>query len=398
MFWNSLWKGDEGTVSSVMEYRERKQKIRKKRIVLIAAILVIVAVVIGAVQMIMERWKYKDYTVLDTTQQEDSMMSGHYMEFGDNVIKYGGDEVSLVNRQGTVLWDDPHSMENPQVETCKNYCVVYDQSGSTMMIYHQTGKVGEVQTGLPISKATIAGQGVCAVILEDGDATWINVYDKTGEEIVTAKTRIDSPGYPVDLSLSDDGLLLCVSYFCVKDNKPASYVAFYNFGNTGQNQMDNMVSGYTYIDTLIPEVDYVGNSYAIAFGDDGFVTYQGKQIPEEDITLKVEEDIRSVFHDENYIGMVFREEEEGNSYRIELYNKKGNKKWSVGTDVIYDQIKISHNQIILYNSDQFAIYTLKGHCRYRGTFEEGSIRNVIRKQGKHYMVITDGGVFTIKLK
>ena len=68
---------------------------------------------------------------------------------------------------------------------------------------------------------------------------------------------MDSPGYPVDLAVSPDGLLIMVTYLYVEDNKTTSYVAFYNFGNTGQGQMDNMVSGYTYEGTLVPQVAYM---------------------------------------------------------------------------------------------------------------------------------------------
>ena len=100
---------------------------------------------------------------------------------------------------------------------------------------------------------------------------------------MTAKTSVDSPGYPVDLSLSDNGQLMAVSYLCVKNNQPASFMAFYNFGYTGQTQMDNQVSGYNYVGTLIPQVDYLSDAQALAFSDDGFLTYSGKQIPEEDL-------------------------------------------------------------------------------------------------------------------
>ena len=47
--------------------------------------------------------------------------------------------------------------------------------------------------------------------------------------------------------------------------------------------MDNQVSGYNYVGTLIPQVDYLSDAQALAFSDDGFLTYSGKQIPEEDL-------------------------------------------------------------------------------------------------------------------
>ena len=101
-------------------------------------------------------------------------------------------------------------------------------------------------------KARTASQGVVAAILEDGETTWINFTIRTAVRSPREKTSVDSPGYPVDLDVSENGLLIGVAYLTVADNQVSSYVAFYNFGNTGQNQMDNMVSGYTYDDVWRP--------------------------------------------------------------------------------------------------------------------------------------------------
>ncbi|MGN1184053.1 MAG: DUF5711 family protein, partial [Oliverpabstia sp.] len=251
------------------------------------------ALLIWLVKYTIDNWQYQNYKVVTETVQEDTV-SVQYTEYGDNILKYGGDEVSLQNRQGETVWNEPQTMNNPTVDICDEYCVVYDKKGTALTIFNLQGKAGSIQTSLPILKAKVASQGVTAVVLEDGETTWINVYNVKGEEIVTAKTRVDSPGYPVDISISDDGLLLAVSYLKVENNKPASYVAFYNFGNTGQNQMDNMVSGYTYSDVIVPDVEYLNNSCAVAFRDDGFVIFKGKQIPEETVTVKTEDEILAV--------------------------------------------------------------------------------------------------------
>lgn len=122
---------------------------------------------------------------------------------------------------------------------------------------------------------------------------------------MTAKTSVDSPISGRSF-LSDNGQLMAVSYLCVKNNQPASFMAFYNFGNTGQNQMDNQVSGYNYVGTLIPQVDYLSDAQALAFSDDGFLTYSGKQIPEESNQITLDDDILSVFHDDQYVGLAYK--------------------------------------------------------------------------------------------
>ena len=200
-------------------------------------------------------------------------------------------------------------------------------------------------------------QGITGVVLADGEITWIHVYDQKGEELVTAKTSVDNPGYPVDLSLSDNGQLMAVSYLCVKDNQPASFMAFYNFGNTGQNQMDNQVSGYNYVGTLIPQVNYLSDSQTLAFSDNGFLTYSGKQIPEESNRITLNDDILSVFHDDQYVGMAYKTGKEKKSYEIVLYTIGGTQKAKFTVDFAFDHVALSKEQIFVYNEKEVGIYT-----------------------------------------
>ena len=381
-----------------MKIKQKMKELRGKKALLLTAGIIIVCVflIIGG-KYLMDHWTYSGYKVVTETVQEDTI-STNYIEFGDNILKYGGDEVSLLSRQGEILWNEPQTIDNPMVDICGEYCVVYGKNGTTMSVFNMSGKKGSIQTGMPVLKAKVAGQGVVAAVLEDGETTWINLYDVDGEEIVTGKTRVDSPGYPVDLAISDNGLLLCVSYLKVENNKPASYVAFYNFGNTGQNQMDNMVSGYTYAGTLVPDVEYLGNSRAVAFRDDGFEIYQGKQIPEEVKTVKVEDEILAVCSDDSYIGIVCRETGKSSDYRMDIYNSRGELECSTGVDMAFDHMAISKDQILLYNNNEFAVYTTKGVCRYQGAIKEGTLQSFFKVARNRYMAVLDGGVETIKLK
>ena len=381
-----------------MKIKQKMKELRGKKALLLTAGIIIVCVflIIGG-KYLMDHWTYSGYKVVTETVQEDTI-STNYIEFGDNILKYGGDEVSLLSRQGEILWNEPQTIDNPMVDICGEYCVVYGKNGTTMSVFNMSGKKGSIQTGMPVLKAKVAGQGVVAAVLEDGETTWINLYDVDGEEIVTGKTRVDSPGYPVDLAISDNGLLLCVSYLKVENNKPASYVAFYNFGNTGKNQMDNMVSGYTYAGTLVPDVEYLGNSRAVAFRDDGFEIYQGKQIPEEVKTVKVEDEILAVCSDDSYIGIVCRETGKSSDYRMDIYNSRGELECSTGVDMAFDHMAISKDQILLYNNNEFAVYTTKGVCRYQGAIKEGNLQSFFKVARNRYMAVLDGGVETIKLK
>ena len=141
----------------------------------------------------------------------------------------------------------------------------------------------------------------------------------------------------------------------------------------------------------------MNNSKAVAFRDDGFVIFSGKQIPEEDKVVSVEEEILSVFCDSENIGLVFRDTEGESPYKMELYNTNGKLKWEAGVEVSFDHITISQDQILMYNTNEFAIYSMNGTCRYQGTLNEGKIQNIFKVAQNRYMVIMEGGMETIKL-
>ena len=390
-------RGDPETpVNSVPEYKERLSRKRKRMLIRVGAAAAAVALVAVAGILTARNWQYGSYKVVSSSDQEDTQ-STQYVGFGGHVLKYSGDEVALIDTGGETIWSDPQEMENPVADICGDSCVVYDKSGRTMAVYNSEGRQGFIETSLPIMKARTASQGVVAAILEDGETTWINFYDKDGSEIATGKTSVDSPGYPVDLDVSENGLLIGVAYLTVADNQVSSYVAFYNFGNTGQNQMDNMVSGYTYDDVVAPRIYYMDASRAAVLRDDGLVLYQGRQIPEETKTVQAEGEIVSTFFDERHLGLVYHTTEGEDPYQMVVYDAAGNEEFSQTFDFSYDNIQISQDQIIMYNSNEFAIYTMYGVCRYQGSLKEGSIQNIFRVAGNRYMVIMENGIQTIKL-
>jgi len=389
-------KEDDAPINSVMEYRERMKRLKTKAFLKTTAIVVLAVSAVIFIKYEIDHWSYDGYEII-TDEMQDVVMSAKYTEFGENVLKYGGDEIALLNRQEEVLWTYSATQNAPMVEVCENACLVYDKKGTTFSVFNMDGQLGTVHTTMPILRAKVAKQGVVAAILEDGDTTWINMYDTDGEIIVTSKTHMENPGYPVDISLSVDGLLMGVSYVKVENNKISTYVTFYNFGHTGQNQIDNVVSTYSYGDILIPDIEYLDEKYAVAFSEDGFYIYKGQQIPDEQEKVTVDSEIISVFHDASNIGLILRNKNSDAPYQMELYNLNGKRKWSVPLESLFDTVKINQNEIILYNTTNFAVYSMKGICRYQGSIEEGAMDELFKIARNRYMAVLDSGIETFKL-
>ena len=83
-------------------------------------------------------------------------------------------------------------------------------------------------------------------------------------------------------------------YQFVEGSDTTSYVAFYNFGEVGQNDDDRIVSGFTYEGVVVPQIQCLSSHQAVAVRDDGFTLYKGRQIPKESQTIKVDKEIVSM--------------------------------------------------------------------------------------------------------
>ena len=286
-------------------------------------------------------------------------------------------------------------MQNPMADVRGERAVIADRDGTSMRIYGKDGLEGSVTTSYSIVKARISSNGLVAAILDGGGDTWINFYASDGSLIAENQTKIDDPGFPLDVAVSDDGQIMMVAYQFVDGGDTTSYVAFYNFGDVGQNEDDRIVSGYHYEGVVIPQIQYLSNSRSVALRDNGFTLYRGKQIPKETKTIEVEKEIVSTFYDDDTIGMVFKNDDSENLYSMEVYSADGKLKFRREFDVPYTTIRMSDGYIIMYNSSQVAVLEDDGTEKYNGTVE-GTLNDFFKIGWNRYFMVLDTGVNIMK--
>ena len=356
----------------------------------------VIAAVAALVYFYVEKRSYHDYEILQTSEQEDVVSTG-YEEMANGILRYSPDGAALVNNSMEAYWSVLYEMKNPVADIKGDRAVVADQDGTLIEIFDKNGETGSVTTSYNIVKARISSQGMVAAILDGGDATWINFYEPDGTLIAENQTHVTDPGYPMDVAVSDNSEIMMVTYQFVEGSQTTSYVAFYNFGDVGQSEDDHIVSGYTYDDVVIPQVEYIDSSRAVALKDNGFTTYTGAQIPKEGTTVEVKKEIVSTFFDENTIGLVFKSGKKNKQYTMQVYNTDGKLRFEKEFNVPYTTIKMSDGCILMYNSSQICVMNSRGVERYNGTID-GTINNFFKIGWNKYMLVLDNGVNVIKLK
>ena len=357
---------------------------------------VIVMACIGTALFVKYR-SYDTYKVISTSDNEDTV-SAQYLELDGSLFKYSGDGVAVQDYEGNISWSATYEMQNPIADECDGTIAVADQGGTNICIFNKDGEIGQIETTLNIVKIKVAKQGVVAAILDGGEDTWINFYASDGSLIAENQTRVDDPGYPLEIAVSEDGVLIMVAYQFVSGEETTSYVAFYNFATAGQNQIDNIVSGYQYQGVVIPQVEYLDSSTAVAFRDDGFSVFKGKQIPKESANVQVEEEIISTFYDKDNIGLVFKNDGKDKMYTMKVYDTSGHIKFEKSFNIAYTKIRMSDGHIVMNNDSQVCVITTNGVEKFNGNIDEGAINDFFRLGMNKYMLVMDNGLSTIKFK
>lgn len=369
---------------------------RHKRAVLKKTVItaIVAAAAIFLIVFLIGKRSYHNYKILQTSEQED-IVSTKYMEMDGKILRYSPDGVSLVTNKMETLWNETFSMQNPIADVNGNKAVIADRDGTTLLMFDKNGLTGSVTTSYTIVKARISRSGLVAAILDNGDDTWINFYGSDGSLIAENQTRVDDPGYPLDVAVSNDGVIMMVTYQFVDGGDTTSYVAFYNFGDVGQNEDDRIVSGYTYEGVVIPQIQYLDSGQSVALRDDGFTLYKGKQIPKENKTVKVEKEIVSTFYDEDVIGLVFKNDDKEKLYTMEVYTTGGKLKFRKDFNIPYTTIRMSGGNILMYNSSQICVMNTSGTEKYMGTID-GTINDFFKIGWNKYLLVLDNGVNVIK--
>lgn len=390
----ALLERKQNTASGTDHHQSRLLRRRIEALKRILTMTAIAVLAVLALVLYFQKHCYYDYKILKTSEQED-VVSTQYVELNGKILRYTPDGVSLVNRSLETVWSDIYKMQNPMADVRGERAVIVDRDGTSMRIYGKDGLEGSVTTSYSIVKARISSNGLVAAILDGGGDTWINFYASDGSLIAENQTKIDDPGFPLDVAVSDDGQIMMVAYQFVDGGDTTSYVAFYNFGDVGQNEDDRIVSGYHYEGVVIPQIQYLSNSRSVALRDNGFTLYRGKQIPKETKTIEVEKEIVSTFYDDDTIGMVFKNDDSENLYSMEVYSADGKLKFRREFDVPYTTIRMSDGYIIMYNSSQVAVLEDDGTEKYNGTVE-GTLNDFFKIGWNRYFMVLDTGVNIMK--
>lgn len=377
-----------------------KEKIRSHRFMIFYRSLLVSILLVAILAAVLFQWNSKIYTenIVVSSIPVAISQGSEVRTFADCLLTYGKDGASCMDAKGNAVWNETFEMQNPMLDMCQNVVAIGDYNGRTIYVMNTSGPMGSITTNKPVRSFCVASNGVVAAVVDDGEATLIYLYDCHGQELVRFRTTMKESGYPVSVSISPSGELVCVSYLFVDSGQMKSSVAFYNFGAVGQNSTDNYVSGYDYLNTLVPFTRFLGNGASFAVADDRIAFYNGNQKPVSAAEKLLSEEIQGVYYGTENVGLVFRASEGGHKYRLDIYNRSGQLMESILFDIDFLDIVFYEDQIIIYNETDCNIYNRKGVEKYAGRFNKPITTLLPVGNNYKYTIVTADSIDTIELK
>lgn len=372
------------------QIKSHKKKARQRTVITTA----IVALALIGVYLVIQLQTYTSVRTLDVYSAENAA-NNSYREFENGVLKYSRDGISFLNRKGEEVWNQSYQIQNPVVTIYGKAAAVADKGGNTIEVFTREGLKGEIETTLPIEKVAVSSQGIVAAILKGDVSPQIMCYDAAGNVLAELTTSLNGTGYPLGVSLSDDGTLLLVSYMLIQNGTTSTNVYYYDFGEGGKEEENYEIVTDNYEDMAAPSVFFMDQDTSVIVGSDRLLIYKGKETPALSETVKLSKEIKSVFYSSRYIGLVLKNEGE-KGYELCLYNKSGKKILSENFSGDYSNVKICGSQVVMYEGKKCSVFTRNGIRKFDGEMDE-TIQEMFPVAGVNkYIVMNANGMEVVR--
>ena len=150
---------------------------------------------------------------------------------------------------------------------------------------------------------------------------------------------------------------------------------------------------------VFPKVEFLTNDVLAAFGNGKVVIFEGAQKPQAKTEISVEQEIRSIFYNEMYIGLVFENENKKSPFVFRIFDLMGTEVLSKDFDMKYQEIGFLENdEICIRNDLECAIYSLRGIEKFHGNFDKNIWKVTSTNRFRDYIFWVEGETQKVRLK
>ena len=377
---------------------EMNEKIRSHRLSILKNVLIVLVIgvaLVAGIYFINKQRGFASHTVSGSYENPGGGQAV-YALFKGKLVKCSNDGVSYIDSSNNAVWSRAYEMQDPLMDISGDYLVVADRLGHTIYIQNSSTTLGSIDTGMAIEQVNISSDGSVFAVVSDADAKYMKYFTKEGELIAEGRVQMKKSGYPLDCDLAGDGKKLAVSYLYVSDGIVKTNIVFYNFGAAGQEKIDNIVSSYSYDNLIVTDIEFLKNDKAVAFGDNHVYVFEGAQKPVLKHDFEVASPIEKLFYDEEHFGFICESNDTESVRKVYIYTASGTSVHQFGISTIYDNVKMTGDNVIMFSKNELALYKFDGQIRYKGHYDL-SLVDVIPVSQTSYILVSPEKIEYVKM-
>lgn len=373
--------------------RERVPK-RKKALIILGVILLIAIILYSNLR------QYKDFAEKSSIQRGDATETC-YVGFRGNLLKYSRDGAFYTKYNGELIWNYTYEMADPQIDVCENYVLIYDRKGTQIAILTNTGFKKSIKTSMPIVDANIAKQGTVAVLMQEEDTGYVQLFNEQGDVLASGELHMGNSGYPLSLAISGNGERIVLSQLDLNGGDIKTTIAFYDFGKEGKGKIDNIVANYSFSNQIFPQVEFLENGKAIAYGDKELVLFADNTKASIAKEIFVDGQIKSVFSNGKFFGTICDVNDDNGKliHQMKVYSGNGHVRCKRKVAGNYSKVEmLSNNEVVLMDGESVNIYSLYGIKKFAYKFEAGIYKVIPGDSDKRYYFVLDNKIANVRIK
>jgi hypothetical protein len=393
--------GEKGKILSMEFYEKKARNHRLKNTVVYLVLFFVLVTSLAAYGIWRDKKVYGSFEFNGFTSPFNTS-NAEVIAFGDLFLAYNSDGIHCINADGKELWTGTLEMRSPMIACGDARVVAADREGRQIYIYEKDGSFYRIDTASPVLQTGISSKGLVYAALDEGDVTAIYCYDplldNADKTVSMIYSTMKGSGYPLTFAGSPSGKLFAVSYLSDEGGSLSSHLAFYNFGEVGQNMPNNLMLTYTYAGEAVPYLYFFDENSLLAVTGKRMIFY-GDAAGEDPKSVKeifLQEEVRSVYAGNGRAAIIFDDPGEYR-YRADIYGKNGETESTVYFDLDYDDIKLSKYGMSVYNGERCLVYRYNGMKKAEFELPEGTELLVPGKSEDKFTLIYGTSVGGIKL-
>ena len=393
----SYMKEKEKREQKQASYKEKIMKHKLTSVYRVLLVLVGIAALIALIAVQYNRHIYTGYDIVASVARQ-SAAGTIDVRLGRSILTYSKDGVHCTNTKGEVTWNQTYQIQDVRLSISGDTVAIGDYNGRNIYLQNSLQQLGTVTTTMPIRDVAVSASGIVTAVLADTDKALINTYNSSGKMLYKGEAHMEGSGYPGAIGLSPGGELLGVAYVYVDAGILKTNIAFYNLDSVGESYTDKIVSTWSYSDMIVPVLRFMNDDTAFAVGDSRLMIYTGSHKPVSALEHIYDEEVLSVFYNEEYVGLVFRSDQSEYLYRLDVYSAAAKEVGSFYFDIEYTDLFFDQDKFVVYNETECVIKTFGDIEKFHGTFSK-SVRLMLPGNSAYrYVIVTDNSIDTIQLK